>query len=93
METASSEGVGRRRRNKGRFVPPPPDLPPEEALKLIQKRNSRRSLSGRMAEKMIQRQLPLEIVSRGRFEKSEPTLHHGENLDEPTYIRKGVVLN
>ncbi len=35
-------------------------------------------------------QLPLEIVSKGRFEKSEPTIHHGENLDVPTYIRRGV---
>jgi hypothetical protein len=37
--------------------------------------------------------LPLEIVSKGRFEKSEPTIHHGEDLDVPTYIRRGVPLN
>ena len=37
--------------------------------------------------------LPLEIISKGRFEKSEPTIHGGEDLDVPTYIRRGVALN
>ncbi len=41
----------------------------------------------------LQGELPLEIVSKGRFEKSEPTLRHGEDLDVPTYIRRGVALN
>ncbi|MEI8315191.1 MAG: cell division protein FtsZ [Verrucomicrobiota bacterium] len=39
-----------------------------------------------------QENLPLEGVSRGRFEKSEPTLYNGEDLDVPTYIRRGVSL-
>ena len=43
--------------------------------------------------KIIQELLPLEIVSKGRFEKSEPTIHKGEDLDQPTYIRRGTVLN
>ena len=43
--------------------------------------------------KLLQGQLPLEIVSKGRFEKSEPTIHQGEDLDVPTYIRRGVSLN
>lgn len=42
---------------------------------------------------MTQGQLPLTIVSRGRFDKSEPTIHKGEDLDIPTYIRRGVPLN
>jgi len=42
---------------------------------------------------MKQGQLPLEIVSRGRFEESEPTIYHGQDLDVPTYIRRGVALN
>ena len=42
---------------------------------------------------MRQGVLPLEILSKGRFEKSEPTIHHGEDLDVPTYIRRGVPLN
>jgi cell division protein FtsZ len=41
----------------------------------------------------LQKELPLEIVFKGRFEKSEPTIRHGEDLDVPTYIRRGVPLN
>jgi cell division protein FtsZ len=42
---------------------------------------------------MRQAQLPLEIISKGRFDKSEPTIHMGEDLDVPTYIRRGISLN
>jgi cell division protein FtsZ len=47
----------------------------------------------RPASKMLQTQLPLAIVSKGRFDKSEPTIYKGEDLDIPTYIRRGVPLN
>lgn len=43
--------------------------------------------------KPVQTQLPLTIVSRGRFDKSEPTKHNGEDLDVPTFLRRGVPLN
>jgi cell division protein FtsZ len=77
-----------------RFVPPPPTLSSQQAADLVLSTGGRRGLKGRRhARKVIQGTLPLEIVSKGRFEKSEPTIHHGENLDEPTYIRRGVVLN
>ena len=39
-----------------------------------------------------QETLPLEGVSRGRFDKSEPTLYNGEDLDVPTFLRRGVSL-
>ena len=45
------------------------------------------------ASRMRQGQLPLDIANKGRFEKSEPTIHKGEDLDVPTFIRRGVVLN
>jgi cell division protein FtsZ len=44
-------------------------------------------------EKLFQPQLPLAIISKGRFDKSEPTLHNGEDLDIPTFLRRGVPLN
>jgi len=47
----------------------------------------------RAASRMRQGQLPLEIVSKGRFEKSEPTIFQGQDLDVPTYIRRGIALN
>jgi len=34
--------------------------------------------------------LQFEPVTRGRFEKSEPTIVEGEDLDVPTYLRKRV---
>jgi len=43
--------------------------------------------------KPVQTQLPLTIVSKGRFDKSEPTKHNGEDLDVPTFLRRGVPLN
>ena len=49
--------------------------------------------SRRAANKLLQTQLPLAIVSKGRFDKSEPTIHKGEDLDIPTYVRRGVSLN
>lgn len=39
-----------------------------------------------------QGELPLEKGSTGRFENGEPTLWEGENLDVPTYVRRGVSL-
>jgi cell division protein FtsZ len=72
-----------------RFVPPPPALSEEKREQLLKGRPgySRKRLS------RLQRELPLEIVFKGRFEKSEPTIRHGEDLDVPTYIRRGVPLN
>jgi cell division protein FtsZ len=43
--------------------------------------------------RMRQGQLPLDLVSKGRFEKSEPTIYQGQDLDVPTYIRRGIPLN
>jgi len=44
-------------------------------------------------KKAVQGQLPLNIIAKGRFDKSEPTLHRGEDLDVPTFIRRGLALN
>lgn len=35
---------------------------------------------------------PLDEPSKGRFEKAEPTLVNGQDLDVPTYIRRGLPL-
>ena len=45
------------------------------------------------AEKTLQAKqevLQFEPVNRGRFEKSEPTIVEGEDLDVPTYLRKKI---
>jgi cell division protein FtsZ len=76
-----------------RYVAPAPTFTPERREELL---TSQAGGPGRARKKLAgprQGQLPLEIVSKGRFEKSEPTIHHGEDLDVPTYIRRGVALN
>jgi cell division protein FtsZ len=45
------------------------------------------------AEKPVQARqevMQFEPVTRGRFEKSEPTIVEGQDLDVPTYLRKNV---
>lgn len=75
---------------ESRFVPPPPVLPPERMTQMLRQSGGRGRKS---APKLRQTQLPLEIISKGRFDKSEPTIHRGEDLDVPTYIRRGISLN
>lgn len=40
------------------------------------------------ALKVKQEDLPLEPIARGRFEKVEPTIVEGEDLDVPTFLRR-----
>jgi cell division protein FtsZ len=88
MET-SMTGLGSR--PASRFVAPAPESTPEKTERLLTQQGGGRGRKGN--SRMKQGQLPLEIVSRGRFEKSEPTIYHGQDLDVPTYIRRGVALN
>ena len=66
------------------------DPPPEPTPELIQTHAARK---GRKAARMAQGQFELEAISKGRFENSEPTIHSGQDLDVPTYIRRGIALN
>jgi cell division protein FtsZ len=79
-------------RSTSRFVPPPPSLPPEKMEQMLKNQPGASRIRKKQI-KMLQGQLPLDIVSKGRFEKSEPTIIHGEDLDVPTYIRRGISLN
>ena len=76
-----------------RFVPPPPQIT-LDALQQFQRGANGMTKRGKAALRRLQQgNLPLDIVSKGRFEKSQPTIHRGEDLDVPTYVRRGIPLN
>jgi cell division protein FtsZ len=79
-------------RPPSRFVAPAPELTPKKKAEILTQQ-SRSGKGRKVISKFKQQQLPLEIISRGRFEKSQPTIHRGEDLDVPTYIRRGTALN
>ena len=71
-------------------APAEPSFSLEQRDQVLAKSASR---ARRASPKMRQEQLPLAIISKGRFDKSEPTVHNGEDLDIPTFVRRGVALN
>lgn len=79
--------------SSNRLLAPPPELTQEQAKDIMNKRGGKVARIKQAIPRLLQGQLPLQIVSKGRFEKSEPTIHHGEDLDVPTYLRRGAPLN
>jgi cell division protein FtsZ len=76
-----------------RFAAPPPEFTPEKAEEVKTRERKHPTRPGRSSFRLRQGDLPLEIVSKGRFEKTQPTIHRGEDLDVPTYVRRGIPLN
>lgn len=72
------------------LLPPAPDLTPENAQRLPAARNGKR-------KPPQQGQLPLDtpgtLVARSRFAGAQPTKRRGQDLDQPTYYRRGIALN
>jgi cell division protein FtsZ len=92
MASESPEPIAARGVTSRSVISPAPSFTPEQREQMVA-RHSSVGRSRRNSSKMLQAQLPLAIVSKGRFDKSEPTIHKGEDLDIPTYIRRGVALN
>ncbi|MBL9128495.1 MAG: hypothetical protein JNL97_12650, partial [Verrucomicrobiales bacterium] len=86
-ESDSEEGPSRTAR---RMAPPPPELTPELTDQLLA-RGTARTKGGRRKPQQVP--LPFEIITKGRFEKCEPTIRRGHNLDQPTFLRRGITLN
>jgi cell division protein FtsZ len=67
---------------------------PEHAISTEEEESVPRNEEKGPAEKSSapakQEVLQFEPVTRGRFEKSEPTIIEGEDLDVPTYLRKRI---
>ncbi len=75
------------------LTPPPPELTSEMAGELLG-RKAGVGRGGRVGRgKPQQVQLPFEVITKGRFERCEPTVRAGNNLDQPTYLRRGITLN
>jgi cell division protein FtsZ len=89
-ETAAAESRAGTGETSGATPESPTPLPSHEGAMIPDAAGRGRRRSNRAAAR--QEQLPLEIFSRGRFDKSEPTIHKGEDLDVPTYIRRGITL-
>ncbi len=75
--------------------PPPPREKKAAAPKTISKPNEieQATPAGPRKEKASQARqevMQFESVNRGRFEKSEPTIVEGQDLDVPTFLRKNV---
>jgi cell division protein FtsZ len=80
-------------RSRTRLVPPAPALPPEQLEQALARQNGAGGRPRKVNSRLRQGTLPLDVVSRGRFDKTEPNIHRGEDLDTPTYLRRGLVLN
>ena len=72
--------------------PPSPVVKPEPQPRLIVPKKKPPVTKESKPEKHHAKQevLQFEPVSRGRFEKSEPTIVEGQDLDVPTYLRKNI---
>lgn len=81
------------RKPASRIAPPAPALSLEQREELVARQAAKGARSRKAAARSRQMPLPLEIVSKSRFDKTEATIHNGEDLDVPTYLRRGVALN
>jgi cell division protein FtsZ len=73
---------------------PTRDGEPEPAMNTPQEKSfpwkEEKTPAEKSATPAKQEVLQFEPVTRGRFEKSEPTIIEGEDLDVPTYLRKHI---
>jgi cell division protein FtsZ len=63
---------------------------PEQSVSQVQE--SPQEAIARKAKENVQEQMRFEPVNRGRFEKTDPTIVDGEDLDVPTFLRQRVPL-
>ena len=82
--------------NRCRAAADEPEIEPEPVqprVILPKKKPADQSKEAKPVEKIVhakQEMMQFESVTRGRFEKSEPTIVEGQDLDVPTFLRKNV---
>jgi len=71
------------------------DRAPEQISQPVRKTTKPSTAAARQPapSKQTQGTLDLDTYQRGRFDKSEPTIVAGEDLDVPTFLRKGIKLS
>lgn len=75
--------------NTSRLVPPAPELSPEQRIRVLKTQKGRTGRRKTDAQMMMN----FDIAPRGRFDNTERNRHKGVDLDVPTYLRLGIVLN
>lgn len=65
----------------------------EETEELPDEEEKDQQPARRRRRKSVQTRLTLEPAGKGRFDKVEPTLFQGEDLDTPTFIRRRLKLS
>jgi cell division protein FtsZ len=68
-------------------------LSPEQKERYLDRKAGLTAPLRKVLPRLRQAQLPLEVIPKGRFEKSQPTIHEGVDLDLPTFKRRGTILN
>lgn len=76
-------------RSASKFVPPAPELSETQKRELV----VRQIKNPMRRNKAKQTLFNFDVVSANRFAQTEPVKRNGENLDEPTYARRGIALN
>lgn len=80
-------------RPPSRYVAPVPALSDEALERLHRQQAAADGQPSRKQAKLKQGQLKLTAIPKGRFDKASPTVVDGEDLDIPTFIRKGAQFN
>lgn len=88
FESMAPEGVPMPPAASG-FMPEAPSLTSDQKRRAVE-RQIRNPLKRKRA---VQTLFNFDVVSLGRFSQTEPTMRNGENLDEPTWARRGITLN
>lgn len=76
-------------RPESRHAAQPPELSPQ-LKQVVIGRNARGRRRKRGED---QPELDLFVVARSRFAETAETVHNRQNLDEPTFLRRGMALN
>jgi cell division protein FtsZ len=69
-----------------------PPLPEPAVPAALGNGAARAAAAKKAAREAKQEQMQFEPVTRGRFEKSEPTIVDGQDLDVPTFLRRNLKL-